>query len=153
MRMNQLRLSAFGALGLCAAGAVAAKEPNETAPRDAVPRIERLALFKNGLGYATAMAKLPEHTSTVRLGQLPVPSYATFWLAYPKTVKVRSLVTAMETVDEAATASSLDQLLRLNPGRKVLIHTAAAPGVADVVLEGVVKPIVQPEALEPLPLN
>ena len=136
-------------MGLYAAGFVAAKESNETSPRDAVPRIERLALFKNGLGYATAMAKLPDHTSTVRLGQLPVPSYGTFWLAYPKTVKVRSLVTAMETVDEAATASSLDQLLRLNPGRKVLIHTAAAPGVADVVLEGVVKPIVQPEALEP----
>ena len=55
----------------------------------------------------------------------------------------------METVDETATASSLDQLLRLNPGRKVLIHTAAAPGVAEVVLEGVVKPTVTPEAPEP----
>ena len=126
-----------------------AKEPNETSPRDAVPSIERLALFKNGLGYATAMAKLPDHASTIRLGQLPVPCYGTFWLAYPKTVKVRSLVTAMETVDETATASSLDQLLRLNPGRKVLIHMAAAPGVAEVVLEGVVKPTVQPEAPEP----
>jgi hypothetical protein len=149
MNMNQLLLSAFGALGLCAAGAVAAKESNETAPRDAVPRIERLALFKNGLGYVTATARLPDHAITVRLGQLPVPSYGTFWLAYPKAVKVRSLVTALETVDETATASSLDQLLRLNPGRKVLIHTAAAPGVAEVVLEGVVKPTVKPEPPEP----
>jgi hypothetical protein len=147
--MNQLRLWAIGALGLSTAGTLAANDPNETAPRDAIPRIERLALFKNGLGYATAMAKLPDHTSTIRLGQLPVPSYGTFWLAYPKTVKVRSLVTAMETVDETATASSMDQLLRLNPGRKVLIHTAAAPSVAEVVLEGVVQPTVKPEAPEP----
>ena len=149
MRMNQLRLSAFGALGLCAAGAVAAKEPNESAPLDANPRIERLAMFKNGLGYATATANLPDHASTVRLGQLPVPSYGTFWLAYPKAVKVRSLVTAMETVDETAPASSLEQLLRLNPGRKVLIHTAAAPGVAETVLEGAVQPTVRPEPPEP----
>ena len=84
MSMNQLRLCAFGALGLCAAGAVAAKESNEPSLRDAVPRIERLALFKNGLGYATATARLPDNARMVRLGQLPVPSYGTFWIAYPK---------------------------------------------------------------------
>jgi hypothetical protein len=52
-------------------------------------------------------------------------------------------------VDETVTAPSVDQLLRLNPGRKVLIHTAAAPGVPEVVLEGVVQPTVKPEAVEP----
>ena len=149
MRMNQLRLLAFGALGLCAAGAATTKESNETTPSDAVPKIERLALFKNGLGYATATAKLPDQAKTIRLGQLPVPSYGTFWVAYPKAVKVHSLITAMETVIETTTASSVDQLLRLNPGRKVLIHTAAAPGVAEVVLEGVVQRTITPEAPEP----
>jgi hypothetical protein len=149
MSMNQLRFWAFGALSLWAAGTAAASESNPTAPRDVVLRIERLALFKNGLGYATATAQLPEGARTVRLGQLPVPSYGTFWIAYPKEVKVRGLVTAMETVDETATASSLDQLLRLNPGRKVLVHVAASPGVAEVVLEGVVKPTVKPETPEP----
>lgn len=149
MRMNQLRLCALGALGLCAAGAAAAKESNAIAPRDAVPKIERLALFKNGLGYATATAKLPDNARVIRLGQLPVPSYGTFWLAYPQAVKVRSLVTAMETVDETATATTVDQLLRLNPGRKVLIHTAASLGNPEVVLEGVVQPTDRPEPPEP----
>jgi hypothetical protein len=45
-----------------------------------VVKIERLALFKNGLGFATATATLPERTTSVRLGQLPVPSYGTFWV-------------------------------------------------------------------------
>ncbi len=112
-----------------------------------VPRIERLALFKNGLGYATAVATLPDRVSRVRLGQLPVPSYGTFWVGYPKSVKVRSLTTAMETVDEVGPVSSLEQLLRLNPGRKVVLHLAGATANDPNVVQG----IVQPMATNPAP--
>lgn len=117
--------------------AAAAKDSSNPAPREAVPRIERIALFKNGLGYATAGTRLPERAKSVRIGQLPVPSYGTFWVSYPKAVKVRSLVTAMETIEELTTAPSVDQLLRLNPGRKVSIHTTGASTAEQGVIEGV----------------
>jgi hypothetical protein len=116
----------------------------------AVPRIERLALFKNGLGHATATATLPANTTTVRIGQLPVPSYGTFWIGYPKEVKIRSVTTAMETVDELVPVSAVDQLLRLNPGRKVVLHLSGATAGQQGVVAGVVQPLaVPPVAAEP----
>lgn len=33
-------------------------------------------------------AILPENTKTVRIGQIPNPSFGTFWVVYPKEVKV-----------------------------------------------------------------
>ena len=117
---------------------------------NAVPRIERLALFKNGLGYATAIATLPARTTSVRIGQLPVPAYGTFWVGCPKSVKLRNLTTAMETVDELVPVSGMDQLLRLNPGRKVALHTTGAtPGEQGVVAGMVQPPAVTPVAAEP----
>lgn len=59
-------------------------------------KIKRVALFKNGLGYFTSSATLPKKATTITLGQLPVPSHGTFWVGYPKAVKVRSLFTRME---------------------------------------------------------
>lgn len=117
---------------------------------NAVPRIERLALFKNGLGYATATATLPAKTSSVRIGQLPIPAYGTFWVGYPKAVKLRHLTTAMETVDELVPVSSLDQLLRLNPGRKVALHIAGATSGEPGVVAGVVQSLAMtPAVTEP----
>src|SRR5207302_9499038 len=77
---------------------------------EAKPKIERIALFKNGLGYATAVASIPDKATTIKIGQLPVPSYGTFWVGYQKTVKVRRLTTAMETTDEVGVAAGVDEL-------------------------------------------
>ncbi len=123
---------------------------NAATTTNAVLKIERLALFKNGLGYVTATATLPEHTRTVRLGQLPVPSYGTFWVGYPKELKVQSLTTAMETVNDLTPVSAVEQMLRLNPGRRVMLHTAGGTGNGAVVIEGVVEPLpVTPPPAEP----
>jgi len=149
MNENRIQLCVCGALALCATAAAAAKDPTDPAPRDAVLRIERIALFKNGLGYATAGTRLPDKAKSVRLGQLPVPSYGTFWVSYPKEVKVRSLITAMETIEELTTPPNVDQLLRLNPGRKVLIHTAGAPTGERSVVEGVLQSVLNPAGVEP----
>ena len=109
-------------------------------------KIERVALFKNGLGYATASTVLPGQTKSLRLGQLPVPAYGTFWVGYGKGVKLRSLTTAMETVDEVAPVSGLDELLRVNAGGKVVLHLA---GTGPVV-SGTVQPLpTRPLDLEP----
>ena len=149
MNENRIQLCVCGALALCATAAAAAKDPAVPAPRDAVLRIERIALFKNGLGYATAGTRLPDKAKSVRLRQLPVPSYGTFWVSYPKGVKVRSLITAMETIEELTTPPNVDQLLRLNPGRKVLIHTAGAPTGERSVVEGVLQSVLNPAGVEP----
>lgn len=117
-----------------------------SAVTNAVPRIERIALFKNGLGYATATATLPPNATSVRIGQLPVPAYGTFWVGYAKDVKLRNLTTAMETVDELVPVSSVDQLLRLNPGRKVVLRTAGATSGEQGVVAGVVQPFAAPPA-------
>src|SRR5882672_10322301 len=106
---------------------------------EAKPKIERIALFKNGLGYATAVGTLPDKAATVKIGQLPVPSYGTFWVGYPKDVKLRRLVTAMETTDEIGAPSGVDELLRLNPGRQVVVRTSSGPTGEQAVIAGTVQ--------------
>jgi hypothetical protein len=149
MNVNRIRLCVCSALALRAMAAAAATNSTDPPPRDAVPRIERIALFKNGLGYATAGASLPDKTKSVRLGQLPVPSYGTFWVSYPKELKVRSLVTSMEAIEELTTAPTVDQLLRLNPGCKVSLHTTGAPAGQQSVIEGVLQPVITLPPVEP----
>ena len=126
--------------------AVAAEAPSSG---EAKPKIERIALFKNGLGYATAVAAIPENVTTIKIGQLPVPSYGTFWVGYPKNVKVRRLITAMETSEEIGVASGVDELLRLNPGRQVLLHTSAGPTGEQATILGTIQPSPIPAITEP----
>ncbi|MCH8964880.1 MAG: DUF4139 domain-containing protein [Planctomycetes bacterium] len=92
---------------------------------DVAVKIKRVALFKNGLGYFTSSATLPKGATTIKLGRLPVPSHGTFWVGYPKDVKVRSLVTSMENVEESVPARSVAELLQVNLGRKVTISTGS----------------------------
>ena len=107
----------------------------QSTPTDAKFRIERVALFKNGLGFFTSGVMLPENAEAVRFGQLPVPSFGTFWVAYSKDVGVRSLVTSMEEVEERVPVQHIGDLLQANVGRKVTLRTG--PGEKDVV-EGTV---------------
>ena len=90
-------------------------------PQDAKLRMERIALFKNGLGFYTAAAALPEKENTVRFGQLPIPTFGTFWVGYGRDVKVRSLVTAMEDWEERFPLQNLGQFLQANAGRRVTL--------------------------------
>lgn len=93
-------------------------------PQNAKITIEKLTLFKNGLGFIVSSATLPDNAKTIRIGQLPVPSFGTFWVGYPKNVKLQSLVTSMEESERTTPAQNLGQLLQLNIGRKVLVHMA-----------------------------
>lgn len=87
-------------------------------------RVERVALFKNGLGYFQAAASLPRGETMVRFGQLPVPVHGTFWVTYPKDVKVRGLFTRMEEVEQIRPVTSKAELLRANVGRWVAVTTS-----------------------------
>ncbi len=119
-------------------GSISAASTAPAADTNTPLKIERVALFKNGLGYATATTTLPAQTKIFRLGQLPVPSYGTFWVGYGKEVKLRNLTTAMETVEEPAPVANVDELLRLNPGSKVVLHLVGATGEQSTV-SGVVQ--------------
>ncbi len=86
-------------------------------------KIERVALFKNGLGHFTSSAIMPKEETIVKIGQLPVPSFGTFWVSYSTNVKVRALITRMEDVKEMFSVRSIIELLQANSGRKVTIST------------------------------
>jgi hypothetical protein len=104
---------------------------------DAKLKIEKIALFKNGLGFFTAAVTLPENEKTLRFGQLPIPSFGTFWVGYPSDVKVHSLITAMEDREEKIPLQTLGQILQANAGRRVTLRT----GFGDKdVLEGIIVP-------------
>lgn len=104
---------------------------------DVAVKIERVALFKNGLGYFTASATLPKGATTVRLGQLPVPSHGTFWVGYPKDVELRSLFTSMEDVEASLPARSVAELVRANLGRKVTISMGSKdePAITGTIVQ------------------
>lgn len=91
-------------------------------PEGAKVQIEKIALFKNGLGFVVSSGELPRNAQTVRIGQLPVPSLGTFWIGYPKDVRLQSAVTLMEELESDVPVQSIGQLLQMNVGRKVLLH-------------------------------
>lgn len=90
--------------------------------QDANLTIERVALFKNGLGFVTSITTLPKDAKTIRFGQLPVPSFGTFWVGYSNDVKVRNLVTSMEDFEEKSSVQNVGQLLQANVGREVTLR-------------------------------
>ncbi len=115
--------------------------------QDAKLRIERIGLFKNGLGFFTSDVTLPKNVKNIRFGQLPVPSYGTFWVSYSKDVKVRSLVTSMEELKEEFPVQSIGQLLQANAGCKVTLRIG--PEDKDVVEGTVVSWVTETEIPEP----
>jgi hypothetical protein len=98
-------------------------------------RIEKIALFKNGLGFVVSSGELPGGTRTVRIGQLPIPTLGTFWVGYPGGVKLQNLVTTNEESEREDPVESIWQLLELNAGRRVLVHTS------DKDIDGTIQPV------------
>jgi hypothetical protein len=111
-------------------------------------KTERVALFKNGLGYFSSSATLPKGATDIKISELPVPSHGTFWVAYPEDVKFHALFTSMEDVETTMTPHNVAELLLGNLEQKVTIK-ANIPDmkeikgtVVEVIRED--KPIEQP---------
>lgn len=105
--------SALAVLGAC--GWVVAQEA-------ALPlRVDRVALFKNGIGYISASGELPAGARTVVLGDMPIPSLGTFWVGYPSNLAVRGIVGSVEDAGETEPARSVPMMLAANIGRDVKI--------------------------------
>jgi len=111
--------------------------------QDLKTEIKKISLFKNGIGFIVSEAVLPQNSKTIKLGQLPVPSLGTFWVGYPEDVKVRNLVSYIEEVEKKIPVQSLQQLLLLNRGKKVLLHTADKD-IEGTILEDKIREYEQP---------
>ena len=111
-------------------------------------KIERVALFKNGLGHFTSSAIIPKGKTSVKIGQLPVPSFGTFWVGYSTNVNVRALITSMEDVKKTVSVRSIIELLQANSGRKVTISTNSKDMPA--IKGTIVKIIPKDKPIEPL---
>jgi hypothetical protein len=125
MRSARMALQVTVAVVAAAGGVHAAERAALT------PKIERVAVFKNGVGYFSSSVVLPAGADSVVLGQLPVPSLGSFWVGHGKGVALRGLFTRMEEVDELQPAPDLLRLLGANVGHKVTIRSG------NDVIEGV----------------
>ncbi len=85
--------------------------------------LKRVSLFKNGIGYFSSKATLPGDAKTIDLGQLPVPSLGTFWVYYPRDVKVTGLFTKLVETEKEIPAANMLEILQLNAGASVEILT------------------------------
>lgn len=105
--------------------------------QDVKLKIERVALFKNGLGYFTSTALLPDDATVINFGQLPVPSLGTFWVGYPEGVKVRGIFADLEDVEETFPAGNVGEIIAANVGRKVKIipHSKDIPPVEGIITD------------------
>ncbi len=121
------------ALGVC--GAVRARE----AAADL--KLDRVALFKNGLVYVGSSASLPRADS-VTLGRLPIPVFGTFWVTYPEGVEVEFVVTELVDVSEDQEAASIIDMLSANVGHEATVHQGNG-SLSGTILR-VVRPPAQP---------
>ncbi|HTR99933.1 MAG TPA: hypothetical protein VML00_09295, partial [Bacteroidota bacterium] len=105
--------------------------------------IRSISLFKNGLAFVVSSATLPAESRSVNIGQLPIPSFGTLWVAYPSSVRVQGIIASMTEVEKRVPAFNIGQLLLGNPGKKVLVQTS------DKTIEGTTVP---PAAADELPV-
>jgi len=88
--------------------------------------IEKLTLFKNGIGFFVSSGSVPAKVSSLRIGQLPIPSYGTFWVGYSKDLSVKKITSSIEEYSEQSASFTFDQLIEANIGKKVQIRIDSA---------------------------
>jgi hypothetical protein len=137
-------------MAVCAAGllilhSICGAQVNEGKTLSATAEIEKVVLFKNGLVFVVSNYTLPGETRTVSMGQLPIPTLGTFWVSTD--VKLKSLTSLMDEFEYETPVQSVGQLVQLNAGKKVLLHTS------DRDIEGIIQPDpvvkTRPETMNP----
>lgn len=103
----------------------------ETAEPAAVQtRLERVALFKHGLGFFARTGQLRAGQTQALVGPFAAPVHGTFWVSAPASAGLGSVVARQVNVKgETVQARDLGDLLRANVGREVTVRTSeeAAP--------------------------
>lgn len=109
-------------------------------------KVQRIALFKNGLGFFVRQGMLPDKPGPVRIGPLPAASHGTLWLTWGGDTKLANLAAGEEKTYEGRDAVSLPDLLRANLGKKVRLEFGSEFRPS---LEGTLKSFPQPTAPPP----
>jgi len=102
-------------------------------------KINRVALFKNGLGYFSSSVTIPKEKKNVNIGQFPISSLGTFWVSYPQNLKLQSLVTKLDDVYETRPVRSLSELLNANPGKYVTVKIGSDNDVSSFLKGKILK--------------
>ena len=102
---------------LLAAGALA-MTPLDQTPFDAVPRVTRVSLFKNGLAYVVSEVEVPAGQTWVRIRPMPVPVHGSLSVSAAQGDVVKELIATDDEVSEEVEARSVADLLTANPGRE-----------------------------------
>jgi hypothetical protein len=113
---------------------VCGAQANDPKTLTATAEIEKVVLFKNGLVFVVSNYTMPGEARTVTIGQLPIPTLGTFWVSYGPDVKMKSLTSLMDEFESETPVQSIGQLVQLNAGKKVLLHTS------DRDIEGIIQP-------------
>ena len=85
----------------------------------AEPRLQQIALFKNGLGFFVSQVQIPDDTDSFSIVPVGSASHGTFWVSYPPQVKLSALVATSVDSQQMTEAVTIPELLRANLGRRV----------------------------------
>lgn len=110
----------------------AAKGPAAEQPATEL-HVQRVALFKNGLGMFTAELALPDQGTSFVFRPPVAASHGTFWVSAGPQVRLGSLVARKATLDAKVPAMSVAEFLAANVGRQVSVQMS---GEARDTVEG-----------------
>lgn len=117
-------------------------EPEQRAPQRLELRLERVALFKNGLAFAVRGSPMPQTPGSYLLGGLPPAAHGTFWLTGPTGAEIQGVFARPGRVE--APASTVAELLEANLGRRAKLTFGQNRGTP-VPLEGKLLFVREPE--------
>jgi len=103
---------------------------------DLEAKLERIAVFKNGVGAFSARASVPASLERALLSSCVAPSHGTLWIDAEVGVKLRSLVSRRTTTTTEIQAPDLHSLLALNQG----LHTQVWLDDGSMI-DGIIEPV------------
>jgi hypothetical protein len=109
-------------LALLASGATAVETKS-----DVTAKLQKVALFKNGLGFFVAEADLPAGKESVTVGPFAAASHGTFWTAYAPTLNIHSLIANETEIEEVQPVLNIPDLLHANIGKHATIVLSGDP--------------------------
>jgi hypothetical protein len=90
----------------------------EVAPTQTL-KLDRVALFKNGLGFFVGHVTCPSDETAFRIALPAAPAHGTLWISYPADCRVRRAVAREIDSTELVDAITITELLRANPNARV----------------------------------
>jgi hypothetical protein len=108
--------------------------------------LQQVALFKNGLGFFVSEVVCPKKKASFTIIPAAAASHGTFWVAPPPTVKLESLIAKEVDLEKSVEAISIEELLRANIGRDVLLSFGDE---GELTIKGIIRFFAQDREVPP----